>query len=188
MTLASEVRTRCPENLLTAIRTATRRRAGWPRTAGLVAAELRDHLPGPDILTPAEREGSPDGYRCHTLHSEADGSFSVCALVWRPGQMTPIHDHVAWCVFGVLQGIEYEELFTLGPGEQFLQEQGASVNPVGDVGGFAPPGDIHRVRNIADDIAISLHIYGADISRLGSSVRRVYDLPVAAPGIPATQP
>jgi hypothetical protein len=27
-------------------------------------------------------------------------------------------------------------------------------------------------------VAISLHVYGADITRLGSSVRRVYDLPV----------
>ena len=44
--------------------------------------------------------------------------------------------------------------------------------------GFAPPGDIHRVRNHGRDIAISLHVYGADIGRLGSSVRRTYDLPL----------
>jgi predicted metal-dependent enzyme (double-stranded beta helix superfamily) len=49
------------------------------------------------------------------------------------------------------------------------------------VSGFAPPGDIHRVRNIGDDTAISLHVYGADITRLGSSIRRTYDLPVMAP-------
>ena len=51
-------------------------------------------------------------------------------------------------------------------------------NPAGTVSGFAPPGDIHRVRNHGDGVAISLHVYGADITRLGSSVRRVYDLPV----------
>ncbi|KOG86580.1 cysteine dioxygenase, partial [Streptomyces varsoviensis] len=51
------------------------------------------------------------------------------------------------------------------------------VNEQGDVCGFAPPGDIHRVWNACGDKAISLHIYGADIARLGSSVRRVYDLP-----------
>ena len=49
------------------------------------------------------------------------------------------------------------------------------------MGGFAPPGDIHRVRNCGDGVAISLHVYGADITRLGSSVRRIYDLPVLAP-------
>jgi 3-mercaptopropionate dioxygenase len=49
---------------------------------------------------------------------------------------------------------------------------------VGDVSGFAPPGDIHRVRNSGEDTAISIHIYGTDVSRIGSSVRRYYDQPV----------
>ena len=44
--------------------------------------------------------------------------------------------------------------------------------------GFAPPGDIHRVRNVGDRTAISIHVYGTDVSRIGSSVRRYYDLPV----------
>jgi hypothetical protein len=34
------------------------------------------------------------------------------------------------------------------------------------------------VTNIGDGIAVSMHIYGTDISRVGSSVRRVYDLPI----------
>jgi predicted metal-dependent enzyme (double-stranded beta helix superfamily) len=46
------------------------------------------------------------------------------------------------------------------------------------VSGFAPPGDIHRVRNTGDDVAISMHVYGADISRLGNSIRREYPLPI----------
>jgi 3-mercaptopropionate dioxygenase len=177
---ATATPTRCPADLVAAIREATARRADWAQTAELVADELRRHLPGPEILTPGEREGSPDGYVCHTLHTEPDGSFSVCALVWRPDQATPIHDHVTWCVVGVVQGAEYEELFALRDRETVLVEVGRNVNVAGDVGGFAPPGDIHRVRNHGADVAISLHIYGADIERLGSSVRRTYDLPVAA--------
>jgi predicted metal-dependent enzyme (double-stranded beta helix superfamily) len=62
------------------------------------------NLPGPQILTAEQRYGDPATYRCHLLHAEPDGSFSVVALVWRPGQATPIHDHVTWCVFGVIQG------------------------------------------------------------------------------------
>jgi predicted metal-dependent enzyme (double-stranded beta helix superfamily) len=46
------------------------------------------------------------------------------------------------------------------------------------VSGFAPPGDIHRVRNAGDLTAISIHIYGTDVARIGSSVRRYCDLPV----------
>jgi predicted metal-dependent enzyme (double-stranded beta helix superfamily) len=51
------------------------------------------------------------------------------------------------------------------------------------VRGFAPPGDIHRVRNLGDKVAISIHIYGTDVSRVGSGVRRYYDLPVVASGV-----
>jgi predicted metal-dependent enzyme (double-stranded beta helix superfamily) len=110
------------------------------------------------------------------LHIEPDGTFSIVALVWRPGQVTPIHDHVTWCVFGVIQGVEYEELFTLDEARACLIEAGASET--GEVSGFAPPGDIHRVRNAGDRTAISIHIYGTDVSRIGSSVRRYYNLPV----------
>ena len=102
-------------------------------------------------------------------------------MVWRPGQVTPIHDHVTWCVFGVLQGVEYEELYTVSADGSHLSEVGTSQNGTGEVSGFAPPGDIHRVRNCGDGVAVSLHVYGADITRLGSSVRRTYDLPVLAP-------
>ena len=181
MTMISPVRTRCPADLVTAIRGATRQHADWARTAVLVADELRRRLPGPQILTADELAGDPDGYRCHILHAEPDGSFSVTAMVWRPGQVTPIHDHVTWCVFGVLQGVEYEELYTVSADGSHLAEVGTSQNPAGEVSGFAPPGDIHRVRNVGDGVAVSLHVYGADITRLGSSVRRIYDLPVLTP-------
>jgi predicted metal-dependent enzyme (double-stranded beta helix superfamily) len=164
--------------LLTAIRGATSRHADWEQTARLVAAQLQADLPGASILTADERQGSADGYICHTLHTEPDGSFSVCALVWRPGQQTPVHDHVAWCVVGVLQGAEYEELFALRRGGTVLKPAGRRVNLAGDVSSFAPPGDIHRVTNHGGAVAISLHVYGADITRLGTSVRRCYDLPI----------
>ena len=92
--------------------------------------------------------------------------------------MTAIHDHVTWCVFGVTQGVEHEELFTLDERGSSLAPAGTSVNRVGDVAGFAPPGDIHRVRNAGDETAISIHVYGTDVTRIGSSVRRYYDQPI----------
>jgi predicted metal-dependent enzyme (double-stranded beta helix superfamily) len=181
MTATTAVRSRCPGDLVAAIRGAVAGQAGGQQTAAAVAAQLRAQLPGPGILSSAELAGDPGGYVCHVLHAEPGGSFSVCALVWRPGQLTPIHDHVTWCVFGVLQGAEYEELYALRDGGARLAEVGQRVNAAGAVSGFAPPGDIHRVRNCGDDVAVSLHVYGADITRIGSSVRRTYDLPVFAP-------
>jgi Predicted metal-dependent enzyme of the double-stranded beta helix superfamily len=71
-------------------------------------------LPDPAALLSAPlRRGDPAGYQSHLLYAEPDGSFSISAMVWMPGQQTMIHDHVAWCVTGVLQGREYEEIFAL---------------------------------------------------------------------------
>jgi 3-mercaptopropionate dioxygenase len=158
------------DQLAAGVRTAVAARAGWAETADLVAGALRRHLPTPDVLTPEQRAGSADSYVGHTLHVEPDGAFSIIGLVWRPGQLTRIHDHLTWCVFGVIQGVEHEELF-----DADLRLLGESDNHVGDVSGFAPPGDIHRVHNTSDETAISIHIYGTDVTRVGSSARRYYD-------------
>jgi predicted metal-dependent enzyme (double-stranded beta helix superfamily) len=157
-------------SLVAGVRAAVSERADWPETAQLVEEQLRQHLPRPEMLTAEQRLGSSDGYRTHTLHVEPDRSFSIIVLVWRPGQMTRIHDHLTWCVFGVIQGVEHEELFDAG-----LNLVGESDNHAGDVSGFAPPGDIHRVHNTGDTTAISIHVYGTDVTRVGSSARRYYD-------------
>src|SRR5262245_12900329 len=170
--------------LTSAVRAAVGKRADWRDTAQLVASALERHLPSPSILTAEQRTGDPKTYKSELLHSEPDGSFSIMALVWLPGHLTPIHDHVTWCVFGVIQGTEREELFTLDEQHNCLVEAGRRLNRTGEVSGFAPPGDIHRVRNAGDLTAISIHIYGTDVTRIGSSVRRYYDLAVQ-PSTPA---
>jgi 3-mercaptopropionate dioxygenase len=167
-------------NLIGSIREVTRRRAEWAETAELVAERLRMHLPGPDLLTAEQRYGDPLGYRCHLLHAESDGSFSVAALVWRPGQGTPIHDHVTWSAIGVIQGSEHEDRYALRD-DGWLEHTGWHVSGPGEVTSATPPGDIHQVRNNGPHTTISLHVYGTDLGRLGtSSIRRIYDLPVVA--------
>ncbi len=169
----------CPASLVRAVRAEVRRGLDWPQTADCVARVLRVGLPDPaDILPAPLRRGDPACYQSHLLYAEPDGSFSIAAMVWLPGQETVIHDHVAWCVTGVLQGREYEEVFAPADGGRALTLAARNVNPPGSVSGFAPPGDIHRVRNTGDTVAISMHVYGADISRLGNSIRREYALPI----------
>jgi hypothetical protein len=171
----------CPELLTTAVRRAVRSGGSWQQTADRVVDALRGRLPAPRelssvLLTPGQLAGDPGGYQTNLVHAEPDGSFSVVVMVWRPGQRTPVHDHLTWCVTAVLQGTEYEEVFA-NRGDH-LETVGRNANPVGTVSGFAPPGDIHQVTNIGDAVAVSMHVYGTDITRVGSSVRRVYDLPV----------
>jgi predicted metal-dependent enzyme (double-stranded beta helix superfamily) len=151
-------------------------------TAEGVAGQLRSWVTRQDLLAADQCEPDPTHYRQHVLHVEPDGSFSVVALVWLPGQATPIHDHISWCVVGVHRGQELETRYrqVKADGESWLVERDECVNPTGSVAALTPPGDIHRVANAGEGLAISLHVYGADIGQLGSSIRRRYDLPVRA--------
>jgi predicted metal-dependent enzyme (double-stranded beta helix superfamily) len=100
--------------------------------------------------------------------------------VWRPGQRTPIHDHVSWCVVGVYRGIEHETHYRLVDGALVATES-IEAHP-GDVEALIPPAEnIHVVEAAGEGLTISIHVYGADIELLGSSVyRRFDDLAVAA--------
>jgi predicted metal-dependent enzyme (double-stranded beta helix superfamily) len=170
MTATQSLRTSQLTELVAGVRSAVNARADWSDTVELVAEQLRRRLPAPDVLTAEQRAGSPDHPTSHTLHVAPDGSFSIIAVIWRPGQLTRIHDHTTWCVFGVIQGVEHEERY-----DADLKLLGRSDNQTGEVSGFAPPGDIHRVHNTSETTAISIHIYGTDVTRIGSSVRRYYD-------------
>ena len=129
-------------------------------------------------LAPEHRGVNPDHYTQHLLLVSPCRRLSIVALVWLPGQRTPIHDHVSWCVVGVYEGRERETRY------RTIEVDGVScLEPVGSVD--APPGhvevivpsveDIHAVTAVGDGPTISIHVYGADIERLGSSIYRRFD-------------
>jgi predicted metal-dependent enzyme (double-stranded beta helix superfamily) len=154
----------------------------WADAATGVAGVVQTHLPSTELLTAAERRGTPGRATGYRLHVEPDGSFSVLAIVWRHGQWTRIHDHVTWCIFAGLHGEVTEDLYRFDPSSARLLPAGHRTCAAGTVRCELPPGDIHRLGNPAADPAITLHVYGTDVDRLGSSARRTYDLPVAASG------
>jgi 3-mercaptopropionate dioxygenase len=140
--------------LVAAVRDVVNRHADWRLTARLVADALEQHLPSPDVLAAEQRAGDPDGYRSHLLYTSPTGRSRSSR--WSGGQAR-------------------SRRFTItSPGVCWGSFRASSC----DVSGFAPPGDIHRVRNAGEETAISIHIYGTDVSRIGSSVRRFYDVPV----------
>jgi predicted metal-dependent enzyme (double-stranded beta helix superfamily) len=87
----------------------------------------------------------------------------------------------------VVQGSEQETRYD--DHGDFLVETITTRNLAGSVSALAPPGDIHRIRNDTDRIAISLHVYGIDLRVAGSSAQRFYDAPVrTAPEFAAQTP
>lgn len=134
--------------------------------AAATVAALTDR---PLVLPPGGMPGDPAKVAGHLLHAEAD--LSLIALVWLPGQVTRIHDHLCWCVVHVLQGTVLETRYRAR--DDVLTTTTAMHRGVGSTSVLLPPNDIHRIGNDAADTAITLHIYGMDL-RTGSSTRRRY--------------
>lgn len=168
--------------LIARIRTVVGREPNAARVGAAVAELLPPYLLRDDLLTAEQMAPDECAYCRHILHVEPDASFSIVALVWLPGQETAIHDHVSWCVVGVHRGEEDETNYRLAGrnGPEQLEVTGHTVNPVGSVAALVPPGDIHRVKNSGRDVAVSLHVYGADVQKLGSSILRRYTHEVRA--------
>jgi 3-mercaptopropionate dioxygenase len=149
-----------------------------------IARRLQPLLADDGWLAPEHQLGSTDGYRQHLLHVSDSRRLSVVALVWLPGQRTPIHDHVSWCVVGVYRGTERETHYLLDERSR-LVPTGTFEAPAGHVEALVPPAEnIHAVEAVGAGKTISIHVYGADIERLGTSILRRYDefdrVPLAA--------
>jgi len=130
------------------------------------------------VLEACEAEPDPDRYRQHILHIDPAGRFSVVALVWLPGHETPIHDHVAWCVAGVLTGREREHRYqrlAVPCGSTTLRTGATVLNETGEVSVLTSGPDIHQVTCASGGRTISIHVYGADITRKGTSIQLTYD-------------
>ncbi len=143
-----------------------------------VAQHLSLLLCDPNWLREANRQPGDRHYRQHVLHVAPDGAFSVVAMVWMPGQTTPIHDHIAWCVVGVYQGEERQTRYRLYRDGKtpFLVATTQEVMHPGQTAVLVPPDeDIHQVTCTDSALTISIHVYGADIGALGTSINHRFD-------------
>lgn len=121
------------------------------------------------------RESDPDKrlpgkYRRHQVVTDERFGFTVVVLLWEPGAATPIHDHETWCVFGLLQGhlelTNYAVTRDDKVGPLHLREVGRERLRAGLIGDNREPDtEVHRVRNTGSERAISLHVYGNDLTK-----------------------
>jgi 3-mercaptopropionate dioxygenase len=107
-------------------------------------------LADPDWLPDEYRESDPEsgmggGIGQWLLFRAADRSLSLFSLVVPPGSETPVHDHLAWGLVGLYQGMQDEDIYAERNGGLELVESRA-LRP-GDFYELIPPqDDIHRVR------------------------------------------
>jgi predicted metal-dependent enzyme (double-stranded beta helix superfamily) len=129
-----------------------------------------------ELLSRAQRESRPDAYTRHLLFADPLGRYAVAALVWRPGQMSPIHGHHTWCAYTVIEGTLTETLFSWDTHAHRAVETRQHARVCGAVSVVgAGRGAIHRLGNAsaAGKTAISVHVYGVTGAQISTHVNDV---------------
>jgi predicted metal-dependent enzyme (double-stranded beta helix superfamily) len=167
------------------------RQGGDPADCVLGILPLMERLLSGDrsFLRPEHLVSDSQGYRRNAIHLSADGSLSLFALVWLPGQWTPVHDHGSWGVVGVLQGRLEERSYMAVDGEIHadrgirLRRGGVFVLPEGSVSSFVPnPDHIHMTGvPLTRGPAVTLHLYGRNMNSfhiydVAQGTRRLVDV------------
>lgn len=151
-----------------------------PRLFDVLVPEFARLLREPDLLSTAQQQPGPTRYAQHNLYGCPRNRYALVALVWRPGERTPIHDHRAWGLAGVYRGCERETRFAPCDGVRGglgLRRAELTTVHAGEVLPIVPPTDIHQVENFAAaGPTVSLHLYGTNVLLTpdGSSVKRQY--------------
>jgi predicted metal-dependent enzyme (double-stranded beta helix superfamily) len=159
------------DNLLSDIRVAARR--PLEERPGAVAAAIAPYLGDAYLLDGKDCPSNPDRYVRHLL-DEGEG-YAVVALVWRPGQMSPVHSHHTWCALGVHRGTLTEHFFAPGTDAGALpRPKAAHLRAEGDTShGPGCPDLIHRIANCCAETAVSIHVYGVPYAEFADGVNRI---------------
>lgn len=135
---------------------------------------------GAEILHPDHLRSDPAHYCRNAIHICPKGEISLFALVWLPGQWTPVHDHGSWGVVGVLRGHLQERAYMPRDGEIksndgiVLRRGGVVLLDPGSVSTFVPNPDHIHMTGVPEDGegCVSLHLYGRNMDSF-----HIYDVP-----------
>jgi predicted metal-dependent enzyme (double-stranded beta helix superfamily) len=153
-------------------------RHGGPSPHAAIAAILEHAVGEPGFLRGLRFAGSPERYTRHLIY--AGPGFSLLAVVWLPGQMSPIHAHRSWCALAVWRGSLVETCFTPDasaalPKPALQLDACRQLRP-----GMVSHSDgdeehYHRIANLGVEAAISIHAYGVAYDRLGHDLNRMWE-------------
>ena len=142
-----------------------------------VLSAIRGSLVDLDLLAEEHRISKPDTYTRHLVYADPNGLFSILAIVWGPGQGSPVHGHHTWCAVGVYAGEITESHYRLSPGDLHPIEVRTVRRTAGDSCFDSGREGIHRIVNRSDSIAISIHVYGVGEDKITTGVNRIYPMP-----------
>ncbi len=179
--------------------------AGFIATCELVVARTEDAADRVTAIAPLMRDlagrahdflaaehfrSEPDHYARNAIHIAPGGDLSLFALVWLPGQWTPVHDHGCWGVVGLVQGVLEERNYMSASGEITadrdirLKRGGVILLNPGSVSSFVPNPDHIHMTGVPEEreTCVSLHLYGRNMNSfhiydVAAGTRRMVDVP-----------
>ena len=124
----------------------------------------------PTWLRPEHRVGDPKSYMRHLLYIDPEDTFVITAITWLPGQVSPLHGHQVWCMYGIVEGDLTEEQFSpqLELQKKVVYRAGELARPDLDQQG------VHRVSNRGVARVVSLHLYGVSADKLTTGINRLF--------------
>jgi len=163
-----------------------------PADCVIAAAPLMERLLDGDhsFLRPEHFRSNEDRYARNAIYISPDEQLSLFALVWLPGQWTPVHDHGSWGVVGVLQGV-LEERNLMAVDGHITADHGIRLKRGGvlllkeqSISSFVPNPDHIHMTGVpeARTMAVTLHLYGRNMNSfhvydVEQGTRRLVDVP-----------
>lgn len=140
-----------------------------------IAEAIAPFLDRPELLAGIDCPGCPERYVRHLLHEDRERGWAMVAIVWQPGQTSPVHGHRTWCALGVHRGWLEERFFALGTGGRPVRTRTVPRATGATSCGPADITLIHQLANASDALAVSIHVYGVRYDRFGEGVNWVYE-------------
>jgi predicted metal-dependent enzyme (double-stranded beta helix superfamily) len=127
-----------------------------------------------DRWLPSERRrANHEHYARHLLYGDPAGRFSILAIVWDQGQMSPCHGHLTWCAMGIYDNALMETRYVETP-DGGITEHSVEIREQGSCTFDPAFSAIHLISNHCATPTVSLHIYGVGADQVTTSINKVY--------------
>lgn len=150
-------------------------RGGNAAAQALAAEQAMRRLVARDGWLPDGFDRAPpeSGFGQRLLWCDPRQRFSVVCFCWGEGRRTPVHDHRAWGVVGVLRGAEVSVEMRAAAAGSPMREGRRDRCDAGQTIRLGPPAvlpgayDVHCVENAAPaGGGVAIHVYGSNIGAL----------------------
>ncbi len=151
---------------------------------GLAKAAPTSDTPKPELVTAAlgsaaaahgwlpdeRRRANHDRYSRHLIYADPQGRFSLLAIVWGPGQVSPIHTHRVWSAVAVCQGALTETVYDRIKSKKAPVATKNQTHIAGWSRFYPAETVIHRLANRNPDNTITLHVYGISAALVSTGI------------------